>query len=134
MSNSTAPDSDIRLDKWLWAARFFKTRNLARTAIENGKIRYNGQRPKVSRPVEVGALLEIAQGWDIKEVEVLGLSAQRGPATQAQKLYLETPASFERREAESEKRRLNGSNLLAPEHRPDKKSRRQIHRFKRQEN
>lgn len=132
--NSTAPDNDIRLDKWLWAARFFKTRNLAKTAIENGKIRYNGQRPKVSRPVEIGALLEISQGWDVKEVEVLALSTQRGPASQAQKLYFETPASLERREAEAEKRRLNGSNLLAPEQRPDKKSRRQIHRFKRQEN
>jgi ribosome-associated heat shock protein Hsp15 len=134
MSSATTPDSDIRLDKWLWAARFFKTRNLSKTAIENGKIRYNGQRPKVSRPVEIGALLEITQGWDIKEVEVLALSAQRGPATQAQKLYCETPASLKRREVESEKRRLNGSTLLAPEHRPDKKSRRQIHRFKRQEN
>ncbi|MBE0507111.1 MAG: RNA-binding protein [Marinospirillum sp.] len=132
--SSTTSESDIRLDKWLWAARFFKTRNLAKTAIETGKVRYNGQRPKVSRPVEVGALLEITQGWDIKEVEVLALSAQRGPASQAQMLYRETSESCKRREAESEKRRLNGSNLLAPEHRPDKKSRRQIHRFKRQEN
>lgn len=126
-------EQDIRLDKWLWAARFFKTRNLAKTAIENGKIRYNGQRPKVSRAVEVGALLEVTQGWDIKEVEVLALSGLRGPATQAQRLYAETQRSQVRREAETEKRRLAGTALQAPEHRPDKKSRRQIQRFKRQE-
>ncbi|SFX72019.1 RNA-binding S4 domain-containing protein [Marinospirillum alkaliphilum] len=125
---------DIRLDKWLWAARFFKTRSLAKAAIENGKVRYDGQRPKVSRNVEVGALLEVAQGWDLREVRVLELSAQRGPASRAQQLYEETQRSIQRREQETEKRRLAGTALQAPEHRPDKKSRRQIHRFKRQEN
>lgn len=123
----------VRLDKWLWAARFFKTRSLAKTAIENGKVEYAGQRPKVSRLVEVGALLKITQGWDIKEVEVLAISSQRGPASQAQSLYQETTASQERRALEAEKRRLAGAAGLAPQQRPDKKSRRQLHRFKRQD-
>jgi len=129
----SSPDSGVRLDKWLWAARFFKTRNLAKTAVENGKVEYDGQRPKVSRLVEVGALLKITQGWDVKEVEVLAISSQRGPASQAQLLYQETPASQDKRAAEAEKRRLAGAATLAPQQRPDKKSRRQLHRFKRQD-
>lgn len=133
MNKSTLATEDLRLDKWLWAARFFKTRSLAKTAIENGKVKFDGQRPKVSRTVVLGALLEITQGWDIKEVEVLALSAQRGPATEAQLLYKETELSLVNREAATEKRRLSGDNSLAPAERPDKKSRRQIHRFKRQE-
>ena len=124
----------LRLDKWLWAARFFKTRALAKTAIENGKVHYDGQRPKVSRNVTVGALIEITQGWDKKEVEVVALSSQRGPAVEAQKLYQETENSLERRQAATENRRLTGAATQAPLQRPDKKSRRQIHRFKRQEN
>lgn len=124
---------EVRLDKWLWAARFFKTRSLAKTAVENGKVEYDGQRPKVSRLVEVGACLKITQGWDIKEVEVLALSNQRGPASVAQQLYQETEASQERRAQATESRRLAGTVLQAPQHRPDKKSRRQIQRFKRQE-
>ncbi|MDR9468142.1 S4 domain-containing protein [Marinospirillum sp.] len=130
---TTDTAAGVRLDKWLWAARFFKTRSLAKTAVENGKVEYDGQRPKVSRLVEVGALLKITQGWDIKEVEVLDISTQRGPASQAQQLYRETQASQEKRAAEAEKRRLAGAATLAPQQRPDKKSRRQLHRFKRQD-
>ncbi|SFB99991.1 ribosome-associated heat shock protein Hsp15 [Marinospirillum celere] len=135
MNKTTAdPKSqEVRLDKWLWAARFFKTRSLAKTAVENGKVEYDGQRPKVSRLVEVGALLKITQGWDVKEIEVLALSNQRGPASVAQQLYRETEQSLEKRAQETEKRRLSGAVLQAPQHRPDKKSRRQIQRFKRQE-
>ena len=134
MKKNTLVSESLRLDKWLWAARFFKTRALAKTAIENGKIQYDGQRPKVSRTVTLGALIEIVQGWDTKEVEVLALSSQRGPAPEAQKLYQETELSLERRQAAAENRRLTGAATLAPIQRPDKKSRRQIHRFKRQEN
>ncbi len=123
----------VRLDKWLWAARFFKTRSLAKTAVENGKVEYEQQRPKVSRLVEVGARLTITQGWDKKEIQVLALSSQRGPASEAQKLYCETPESLERRSQEAEKRRLAGTAVQAPIQRPDKKSRRQIQRFKRQD-
>jgi len=129
----SSTDSGVRLDKWLWAARFFKTRSLAKTAVENGKVEYDGQRPKVSRLVEVGAVLKITQGWDIKEVQVLALSNQRGPASQAQLLYQETPVSQEQRALDAEKRRLAGAATLAPQQRPDKKSRRQLHRFKRQD-
>lgn len=130
---SSNPTAGVRLDKWLWAARFYKTRSLAKTAVENGKVEYDGQRPKVSRLVEVGALLTITQGWDKKEVEILAISSQRGPASQAQLLYRETQASLEKRATETEKRRLAGAATLAPQQRPDKKSRRQIQRFKRQE-
>jgi len=134
MNKNTLVNTGLRLDKWLWAARFFKTRALAKTAIENGKVYYEGQRPKVSRTVAVGALIQITQGWDVKEVEVLALSSQRGPAVEAQKLYQETKTSLERRQATAENRRLTGAATQAPVQRPDKKSRRQIHRFKRQEN
>uniref|UniRef100_UPI003A8430B1 RNA-binding S4 domain-containing protein n=1 Tax=Marinospirillum sp. TaxID=2183934 RepID=UPI003A8430B1 len=130
---SSTPASTVRLDKWLWAARFYKTRSLAKTAIEKGQVLYQGQRPKVSREVEVGVHLVITQGWDQKEVEVLGLSSQRGPASVAQQLYQETAASQTKRAAVAEQRRLQATGLSAPEQRPDKKSRRQIHRFKRQE-
>lgn len=133
MNKNTLATDNLRLDKWLWAARFFKTRSLAKTAIENGKVLYDGQRPKVSRTVQMGALVEVTQGWDIKEVEILALSAQRGPAIVAQTLYQETEQSLTRRTAATEKRRLAGDANLAPAQRPDKKSRRQIHRFKRQE-
>ncbi|NLW05879.1 MAG: RNA-binding protein [Pseudomonadaceae bacterium] len=134
MNKNTLVTEALRLDKWLWAARFFKTRSLAKAAIENGKVHYDGQRPKVSRTITLGALLEITQGFDIKEVEVLALSAQRGPATEAQKLYKETERGLANKVAAAEKRRLAGDASLAPAQRPDKKSRRQIHRFKRQEN
>lgn len=134
MSKTTLVSGNLRLDKWLWAARFFKTRALAKAAIENGKIHYDGQRPKVSRTVIIGAFIQIKQGWDIKEIEVLVLSSQRGPAVEAQKLYQETETSLQRRQAAAENRRLTGAATQAPTQRPDKKSRRQIHRFKRQEN
>jgi ribosome-associated heat shock protein Hsp15 len=120
----------VRLDKWLWAARFFKTRSLAKQAIEGGKVHYRGERCKVSREVEVGALLQIRQGWDEIEVEVRGLSEQRGPAPQARLLYEETPAGRERREkAAAERRALAAGQPVSPE-RPNKKQRRLIHRFR----
>jgi ribosome-associated heat shock protein Hsp15 len=120
----------VRLDKWLWAARFFKTRGLAKAAIEGGKVRYRGERCKVSREVELGAVLQIRQGWDELEVTVLGLSDQRGPAPQARLLYEESAASRERREKASAERRAQAAGQpLSPE-RPNKKQRRLIHRFR----
>ena len=80
----------LRVDKWLWAARFFKTRSIAKTAIEGGKVHLEGQRVKVSREISVGEILVIKQGWDEKEVVVRALSAQRGPAPIARELYEET--------------------------------------------
>ena len=94
----------IRVDKWLWAARFFKTRSIAKTAIEGGKVHLDGQRVKVSREISVGETLVIKQGWDEKEIVVRSLSAQRGPAPAARELYEETAASIEKREREAQAR------------------------------
>ncbi|SFU42704.1 ribosome-associated heat shock protein Hsp15 [Halomonas korlensis] len=121
----------VRLDKWLWAARFFKTRALAKKAIEGGKVQYNGARAKTSKAVEVGALVRVPQGWDILEVEVLALSDQRRGAPEARTLYAETPESVARREREAEARRLTNQVMQHPLKRPDKKQRREIQRFQR---
>lgn len=121
----------MRIDKWLWAARFFKTRNLAKQAIENGRVLYNSQRCKVSREVEIGAHLLIEQGWDEIEIDVLRLSDQRGPATAARLLYAETQASVERREKTAAMRKAAAlSAPLTPE-RPNKQQRRQLEQLKR---
>ncbi|MBF8221380.1 ribosome-associated heat shock protein Hsp15 [Halomonas sp. 328] len=120
----------VRLDKWLWAARFFKTRALAKKAIEGGKVHYNGDRAKTSKSVEVGALIRVPQGWDAWEVEVLALSDQRRGAPEARALYRETAESEARREREAEARRLTNQAMQHPLKRPDKKQRRDIRRFK----
>ena len=119
----------MRLDKWLWAARFFRTRNLSRDAIEGGKVWYQGARPKVSRDVELGAEIRIRQGFDEKTVLVRALSAERRGATEAAQLYEETPASIAAREAEAAGRRMARAGFQAPPTRPDKRDRRLIHRF-----
>ncbi|AMC99838.1 ribosome-associated heat shock protein Hsp15 [Halomonas chromatireducens] len=122
----------VRLDKWLWAARFFKTRALAKKAIEGGKVHYNGARAKTSKSVEVGALVRVPQGWDHWEVEVVALSDQRRGASEARELYRETAESEARRLREAEGRRLTNQAMQHPLRRPDKKQRRDIHRFQRQ--
>lgn len=124
--------TDVRIDKWLWAARFFKTRALAKKAIEGGKVHYNGARVKTSKTVEPGALIKVPQGWDLWEVEVVAVSDQRRGAPEARELYRETPESQARRERESENRRLANQAIQAPHGRPDKKQRREIQRFQRQ--
>nr|WP_298249751.1 ribosome-associated heat shock protein Hsp15 [uncultured Halomonas sp.] len=121
----------VRLDKWLWAARFFKTRGLAKKAIEGGKVHYNGGRAKTSKNVEVGAIIRVPQGWDIWEVEVMALSGQRRGAPEARALYRETEESVRRREREAEARRLTNQAMQHPVKRPDKKQRREIQRFQR---
>lgn len=121
--------SSVRLDKWLWAARFFKTRALAKKAVEGGKVHYNGGRAKTSKAVEVGALIRVPQGWDTLEVEVVDLSEQRRGAPEARALYRETPESVQRREREAEARRLTNQAMQHPLKRPDKKQRREIKRF-----
>lgn len=132
MSDDIPARKVVRLDKWLWAARFFKTRNLAKQAIENGRVRYNAQRCKVSREVEVGARLLIEQGWDEIEVDVLAISDQRGSATTARLLYAETQASGERRAQNAAKRKAAAlSTPLTPE-RPNKHQRRQLEQLKRE--
>lgn len=120
----------MRVDKWLWAARFFKTRSLAKAAIEGGKVQLDGQRVKVSREISIGDRLTIRQGWDEKEITVRSLSDQRGPAAVAQALYEESEESVARREKEALLRRAAGG-LNKPNHRPDKHERRQISRLRR---
>ena len=121
----------MRIDKWLWAARFFKTRSIAKNAIEGGKVHHNGERVKVSREIRVGMELTIAQGIDKKTVVIKALSDVRGPAPVAQQLYEETEVSITRRELIATQRKLH--NLARPDHRPSKKDRRDISKF-RQEN
>jgi ribosome-associated heat shock protein Hsp15 len=123
------PDK-VRLDKWLWAARFFKTRALAAEAVEGGKVQLNGDRPKRARPLQVGDELRIRLGPYEHIVAVRALSDRRGPATQAAALYQETEASRSAREALAIQLKSLHS-LFGPEKgRPTKKDRREIERLK----
>ena len=122
--------SGVRLDKWLWAARFFKTRSLAKAAIEGGKVHIEGQRIKVSKEISTGDMLTIRQGWEEKIIQVVALSGQRRGAPEAQQLYSETQASVEKREADTQARKAAGGMIDRPVKRPTKKQRRQIHKFK----
>jgi ribosome-associated heat shock protein Hsp15 len=130
----SAPASDgrhgIRLDKWLWAARFFKTRGLAQDAIEAGHVLVDGERVKVARLLRVDERVRIRVGEVERDVSVRGLSDQRGPAPVAQALYAETPDSIAKREAAREKRRLFAEPGLAIQGRPTKRERRQLDRAK----
>ncbi|GAB3337513.1 RNA-binding S4 domain-containing protein [Marilutibacter aestuarii] len=116
----------VRLDLWLWAARFFKTRGLARQAIENGKIEVGGQRPKPSRSVRVGDALRVARGEELFDVRVLGLSDTRGPAAVARTLYEESEDSRAAREQARALRVAAHAGYRAPEGKPDKRARRLI--------
>ncbi|MCO6559712.1 MAG: ribosome-associated heat shock protein Hsp15 [Gilliamella sp.] len=120
----------IRLDKWLWAARFYKSRSLAREMVDGGKVHYNGQRTKPSKLVEVGAILTLRQGSDQKTVRVLAISEQRKTAIEAQQLYQETPDSIAKREKIAQARKLNALTMPHPDRRPDKKERRNLIKFK----
>ncbi|MGL6291402.1 MAG: RNA-binding S4 domain-containing protein [Silanimonas sp.] len=123
-----APEGEggVRLDLWLWAARFFKTRALAKKAIELGQVRIDGQPLKPSRAVRVGVALQIERAGERYDVEVRGLSDQRGAASVAQQLYVESDASITARLAEREKRRFEAQGYQAPETRPNKRQRRLI--------
>lgn len=130
MKNSN-PDIDsvpgTRLDVWLWAARFFKTRSLAKQAIEGGKIAVGGAVvTKVSKAVHVDDVLVVQRGEERFELRVLGLSDARGPASVAKTLYAETDAGKARREAEAARRRDERAGYQPPESRPNKKARRLI--------
>ncbi|MDY3305773.1 S4 domain-containing protein [Psychrobacter sanguinis] len=124
----------VRLDKWLWAARFYRTRSLAKQAIEGGKVHFAGSRVKTSKEISVGDELTIRQGsataMTEKTVVVKNLSVQRGNATLAQNLYEETEESLKRREYFAEQRKL--ANLARPDTKPNKKQRRDLQRFKHQ--
>ena len=116
----------VRIDLWLWAARFFKTRSLAKQAIEAGRVEVGGQAVKPSRGVKVGEKLSVRRGDERFEVEVLGLSDKRGSAPVAQALYVESPESVAARAAEREKKRLEATGYRAPLTKPDKRARRLI--------
>jgi ribosome-associated heat shock protein Hsp15 len=120
----------VRLDKWLWAARFFKTRQFACEAINGGKVHLNGQRTKPGKEIKIGSHLRIHKGsleWDIT---VKVLATQRRPASEARHFYDETPESIEQRQKMAATQRLERSMLPRTDHRkPNKKQRRMIHRF-----
>ena len=120
----------VRVDVWLWAARFFRTRSLAKQAIDGGRIDLNGTACKPAKALRVGDRLQIGRGEERLEVVVLALAERRGPAPAAQALYRETEASLAAREAARTQRKLGAAGLLRPPSRPDKRSRRQIRQFK----
>ena len=133
-SSTTQPlIAKVRLDKWLWAARFFKTRSLASDAIKGGKVAVNGQRAKPGRELVVGDKIIVRQGYDEKTVTVRALSGQRGPTSVAQQLYEETAESIQTREKEKGLRQIAAVQRPRGEGRPTKRERRQIHRFTRNE-
>lgn len=121
------PEASERIDKWLWAARFYKTRSLAKTAVDGGHVHVNGTRVKPARMLHAGDTLDITIGTHQRTVTVIGLSERRGPAPVAQQLYAETPESLARAEAERVQRQAQGATR--PGARPTKRDRRLIHRF-----
>lgn len=122
----------VRLDKWLWAARFYKTRSIARSMVDGGKVHYNDQRSKPSKIVELGAKLRVRQGNEEKTIIIEKISDHRRGAPEAQTLYSETPESITKREEDAKKHKLNALYSPSPDKRPDKKQRRSIIRFKQQ--
>ena len=129
MTAKPSPEDKIRLDKWLWAARFFKTRALAKEAIEGGKVHCQGERCKPGKEPKVGDELSIRQGFDERRVWVEALSAVRRGATEAQALYSETPDSVLKREQAAALRKA-GALGMTTDGRPSKKQRRQIEHFR----
>lgn len=119
----------VRIDKWLWAARFFKTRSLATDAVSGGKVKLNGAPVKPAREVKVGDRLAIFNGDTRWEVSVLGLSEKRGPAPAARLLYAETPESIAAREAEQLRRKFTQEPAAEIHGRPTKRDRRRIERL-----
>ncbi|MCB1648998.1 MAG: heat-shock protein [Pseudomonadales bacterium] len=131
MSREQHKDKPVRLDKWLWAARLYKTRAIAKQAVESGKVHSDGQRLKPGREVNEGMELTVRQGWDERTLLVTGLSEQRRGASEAALLYQETGESIARREQLGEQRRLHAL-LQQPLGRPDKKDRRLRQQLKQQ--
>ena len=129
------PEADIentatRLDKWLWAARFFKTRAIAKQMIDGGKVFYNGQRTKSGKTVAIGDKIRVRQGYDEKEIVVIALADRRRDATFAQTLYQETDSSMKTREDTALARKQGILFSPATDTKPDKKQRRQIRHLK----
>ena len=121
----------VRVDKWLWAARFYRTRNKAKMAVSGGKVHVNGARCKVSRSIKIGDIVILSRGDTKEDILVKGISDQRGNATMAQELYEETADSILRREEAKAARSLARAGLNAPKLRPTKADRRELLRMKR---
>lgn len=120
----------VRIDRWLWAARFFRTRSQAKTAVDGGHVRLNGARTKPAKEVKAGDTLTIRRGFVEYTVEVTGLAERRGNAEAAALLYAETAKSAERREAEAARRKMERAGLSASGARPTKRDRRQLSELK----
>jgi ribosome-associated heat shock protein Hsp15 len=129
MAQKPEEDDKVRLDKWLWAARFFKTRALAKAAIESGKVHCRGERCKPGKEPHVGDEIQIRAGFDERTVVVLALSAVRRGAPEAQTLYTETPESIAKRQNAAEMHKA-GSLGVTTDGRPTKKQRRQLFQFR----
>ena len=116
----------VRLDRWLWAARFFKTRSLAKAAIEGGKVRLNGNRAKAAKEAAVGDMLTVSGGETEQTVRVTGLAERRGSAAVAATLYAETEDSIRQREEARTMRTIERASVAPPRNRPSKRARRQL--------
>lgn len=129
MAQKPEEDDKVRLDKWLWAARFFKTRALAKAAIESGKVHWRGERCKPGKEPRIGDEFLVRAGFDERTVVVQALSTVRRGAPEAQALYAETAESIAKRENAAAMRKAGGLGVMT-EGRPTKKQRRQLHQFR----
>lgn len=120
----------MRVDKWLWTARFYKTRSKAKEAVLGGKVHVNGERSKAARDIQIGDKLEISRGYDKEVVVVVGMSERRGNGAAAQSLYEETEASLNRRLEEAANRRMARAGLAIPKLKPTKSARRALRELK----
>ncbi len=125
----SSPVTRLRIDKWLWAARFYKSRAVAKQAIEGGKVQCDGQRVKASKEIEVGTKIQLRTGFDEKTVMVVKLSDKRRGAPEAQTLYQETPES-EKTRIDMAEQRKNQASIWSSDGKPNKKQRRDLQRFK----
>lgn len=128
--DAAQPAEKVRVDRWLWAARFFKTRSLAKAAVEGGKAHVNGARVKAARSIQAGDTLTISRGHEEREVIVTAVATRRGSATEAAKLYRETAESVERRTEDDARRRMERAGLKVPRTRPTTRQRRQLAELK----
>ena len=133
MKQDPPTDDRHRIDKWLWCARFFKTRSMAAQAVTGGKVHVNGERVKPARDVRVGDRISLSMQGVVAEFDVLGLPERRGSAPEAQKQYAETPESVTRRAHVREQHRLADLSRPRSEGRPDKRDRRRLAKFQRQD-
>ncbi|MBL0689325.1 MAG: ribosome-associated heat shock protein Hsp15 [Pseudoalteromonas sp.] len=129
-SSENADALKVRLDKWLWAARFYKTRAIAREMVQGGKVHYNGQGRKANKIAEIGAVIKLAQGVDEKTITVLNILEKRQSAPIAQTMYQESDASIAKREENSIARKNNSFFAPHPDKKPDKKQRRELLKMK----